>query len=132
MEAATKNKKGRPKNKEYEEARILNNNYSAYNTEIGNRALQNTVNAQYFLTNLINEERSDIELFFMTSEGNLRRKGIAEQIGRMLREGLIDQKTAEQIADEAIKLYNAGRSSKQIEAALRRRRQKLKEGGLHE
>lgn len=130
MEAATKNKRGRPKNKEYEEAQRINNGYGAYNTEIGTRTLQNTVNAQCFLVDGISDERSDIRLFFMTSEGNLRRKGIAEQIGRMLREGLIDQKTAEQIADEAIELYSAGRSSKQIEAALRRHRQKLRGKGI--
>lgn len=126
MEAATKNRRGRPKNELYHEARITNNLYGAYNVEIGTRALQNTVNAQYFLVNGLDDD-SEALLFFLTNEGNLKHKGIAEQIGRLMMEHLITNKDAEKIAETAIQHYNNGQSSKQIETMLRHYRNSLKE-----
>jgi len=119
MEAATENKRGRPTIKVYAEAMKLNNAHGAYNHEIGERALQNRVNAEYFIVNALDNAPNELYFFFATMEGNTKHNGIAEQIGRLMRANYLSAEQAIDIARQAMDEYKNGATSKQIEQQLR-------------
>ena len=125
MVAATKNKRGRPADSLYADAVRQNIIDNAYNPEISTRAIQNTVNAEEFIC-LLTESDSNLQWFFLCRDGQTKHKGIAEQIGRMMREGLITEEQAIQTAENAIKAYASGMSSKEIEKTLRQYRMSRK------
>lgn len=129
MVAATKKKRGRPTIQVYADAYQLNNGYGAYNRELSYRALQNKVNAEYFIVNVLIDHAPDLELFFMTQEGTPKHYGIAEQIGRLLRRKLISIEQAIDITQQAIDEYNHGATSKQIEWQIRQYRMNLQKEG---
>lgn len=122
MVAATEKKRGRPAIQLYADAIKLNNNYGAYNKELSKRAIQNNVNAKYFIVNAVESDNAPDELyfFFATSEGGERHNGIAEQIGRLMRGKYISVEQAIDIALQAMEEYKNGATSKQIEQQLRR------------
>ena len=126
MEAATKKKRGRPADIDYKIAVEINNAWHAYNPEVSNRAIQNKVNAEAFICLVIDMDYFRLYQFFSTQDGQMKHKGIAEQIGRMMREGLITDAQAVEIAEKCIQAYDAGRTSKEIEKELRRYRLSLK------
>ena len=128
MVAATKKKRGRPANDRYKQAveiTILNH---AYNPEISTRAIQNAVNAEDFICLLI-ETDSKLYGFFSTENGRVKHNGIAEQIGRMMRESIITGDQAIKIAETCVNAYASGRSSKDIEKELRSYRMWIKRHG---
>ena len=127
MVAATKNKRGRPADSLYAKAVRRNILNHAYNPEISERTVQNTVNANEFICLLI-ESDSDLQRFFSCCNGQTKHKGIAEQLGRMMREGLITEEQAIQTAENAIKAYASGMTSKEIENTLRQYRMSRKRG----
>ena len=49
----------------------------------------------------------------------MKHKGIAEQIGRMMREGLISDDQALELAQICIDAYSRGKTSKELEKRLR-------------
>lgn len=57
----------------------------------------------------------------------MKHKGIAEQIGRMVRENLITDIQAVERAEEGIQAYTPGRTSKEIEKELRHYRLSMKD-----
>ena len=67
--------------------------------------------------------------FFVTQRGNVRRQGIAEQIGRMLEAELITVEEARELAETCMKDYEDGTPVKEIESTLRLLRQYLANGG---
>ena len=129
MVAATKKKRGRPANDRYKQAveiTILNH---AYNPEISTRAIQNAVNAEDFICLLNDETDSKLDKFFSTENGRMKHNGIAEQIGRMMREGIITDDQAIKIAEDCVDANASGRSSKDIEKELRSYRMWIKRHG---
>ena len=107
MAAATKNKRGRPADSLYADAVRRNISNRAYNPEISARAVQNAVNAEEF-TCLLIESDSNLQWFFSCRNGQTKHKGIAEQLGRMMREGL---KTEEQATRNIAESYYLERKS---------------------
>lgn len=61
--------------------------------------------------------------FFTTERGNLKRQGIAEQLGRMYEAGIIDKARGKELVETCKKDYENGRSVKEIEKTLRLMRQ---------
>ena len=61
-------------------------------------------------------------LFFHSNEGKLKRIGMAEQLGRMISEGILTEEQALELAEECMKAYENGTTAKEIEKALRRKR----------
>lgn len=119
MEADTKNKKGRP------------SKHSATYTvfpEKEKRTAANMYFAMKLIVDVIGEKPGDKNNFFITEKGNIRRQGIAEQLGRMLEADLITVEQAKELAQYAINDYNSGESVKQIEKNLRHLRQALQNG----
>ena len=114
MEAATKNRRGRPKLPGTIAAEMIF-------TEKETRAAQN----MYYAGTFIHNAGYSYNSFFVTGKGNFRRQGIAEQIGRMLKADLITIEQAKELAQLAIDDYNSGTSVKQIESTLRLYRQAL-------
>lgn len=131
MVAATKKKRGRPTIQVYADAYKLNNGYGAYNRELSYRALQNKVNAEYFIVNVVDADNAPNDLFdfFYTADGTPKHYGIAEQIGRLLRRKLISIEQAIDITQQAIDEYNHGATSKQIEWQIRQYRMYLQKEG---
>ena len=122
MEAATKKKRGRPKDQEYESAMRLNIVNKAYSPCLSDRTLQNAFNADEYMATLLESDRPDLEEFFETKEGNAKHRGIAEQMGRMIRGGLITDEQAIWITEQVVESYKRGATSKQIEKFLRQKR----------
>lgn len=120
MEAATKNRRGRPARDIYKhrlELSILNND------PLSPRAVQNDVHRENIECLLMELDRYDIQSFFLDSNGCTRRKGILEQVGRMADAGLFSADNDILIMLElCIKAYNMGLSCKDIEKRLRRLR----------
>jgi len=120
MVAATKNKRGRPVDKRYQTALEISIESKDYNPTVSTRTIQNSVNAELFECLMIERDCSlEMHQFFYTREGNTKNKGIAEQIGRMMREGLISDDQALRLAQMCIDAYSKGRSSKELEKGLR-------------
>ena len=113
METATKNKRGRP--------RKISALWYASFSDKESRTVQNL----YYLslvTSLLEEKPGG---FFVTSKGNFRRNGIAEQIGRAYDDGLITEEQVRELVDITINQYKNGRKVKEIESDLRIFRQTL-------
>lgn len=127
MEAATENKRGRPADEDYKWANTLQRQENGYPVYMSNRALQNTVNAEHFFGALIYADVTwEVERFFSGKDCGTKHKGIAEQIGRMMREGLITDEEAIEQAEKCVAAYKRGASSKEIEKQLRQKRMSLK------
>lgn len=107
METATKNKRGRPKNKLFDKV------YIAF-SEKEKRAAQNFTYAA--CVSVLFPEFKD---FFWTDKGNPRRQGIAEQIGRIYAAGLATDEETKELIQSCIEDYWAGRKVKEIESSLR-------------
>lgn len=125
MEAATKNKRGRPAREIYAYSLHLRN----INDEpLSDRAAQNRVHIENIECLLMDLERHDILAFFLDSNGNIRFKGILEQVGRMDDAGLF--KTDDDIIlllEMCVAAYLKGATCKAIEKRLRQLR--LSRGG---
>ena len=122
MVAATKNKRGRPKSWQTTATET-----AFPEKEI--RAGQNYIYASEFIHSVLGERPGQPGNFFVTDRGNIRRQGIAEQLGRMYAAGLIDEEQGKELAQTVIDLYNSGESVKQLETRLRRIRIDLQKGG---
>lgn len=124
MEAATKNRRGRPK-------KIGNQIAENAFNDMEPRAAQNVYYAgKAFLT--LEGENADPEVkdFFVTARGNYRRQGILEQLGRMLEEGSITVEDGRGLLRECMADYKQGESVKIIEKRLRTLRRLWKEDRL--
>ncbi len=106
MEAATKNKRGRPKT-------FSEITYS-FIDDVEQRAAQNKIYATAAIE-LLEQKPGD---FFLTNKGNFRRQGIAEQIGRLIHAGYATE-LCKEIAEAAITFYEKGYSVKTIEKWIR-------------
>lgn len=117
LEAATKNKRGRPKKDAYQyRLRLRNEN----DEQLSDRGIQNTYYAEEIDSLLMEYERIDLQSFFLTGDGLMKRKGILEQLGRMMDAGLFDTEDALfSLIEDCITAYNMGLTSKAIERRLR-------------
>lgn len=120
MEAATEKKRGRPA-----KHAII---YAAF-PEKEKRATANMMYAFRFAKDAMGETPETPNNFFVTHKGNIKRQGIAEQIGRMMDAGLITTEEAKDLGNLVIADYNNGYSVKEIEARLRAIRKTLSKGG---
>jgi len=119
MVAATKNKRGRPVSARYVYPYSLRD---MNNGDLSDRTIRNKVNAE-FLTDLLHDRKEwALEDFFLTKEGMPKHTGIAEQLGRMLDEGIVTDDQAIEIALECVNAYNNGATAKEIEKSLRQHR----------
>ena len=109
MVAATENKRGRP--------RTFKEPLYAIYFDKEKRVAQNLYYAGYTIT-LLQQQPGD---FFVTEKGNIRRQGIAEQIGRMSAEGYTDA-DCKKIAEMAMDLFKRGYKVKAIERWIRQGR----------
>lgn len=86
------------------------------------RAAQNRYYAALTMFEILKERPGG---FFVSARGNLRRQGIAEQIGRMYEAGLITADQGRELTQETIKDYNGGATVKEIVRNLSVLRQAL-------
>lgn len=110
MEAATKNKRGRPRKHQ-----IIETLFPEYEP----RRAQN----MYYAMGAIKEiagGRSDN--FFVTPKGKIKRQGIAEQLGRIYAEGIASPEECRALLETVKQEYAAGASVKDLERKLRRTR----------
>lgn len=113
MEAATKNKRGRPKKhplavevfKDQETRTAQNMYYAALGAQVSGQGYKGS--------------------FFYTDKGNFRRQGIAEQIGRMYEAGLLDEDQAKTLFVSCRQDYQDGATVKDVEKSLRLLKAKL-------
>lgn len=109
MEAATKNKRGRPK--------VFDGKMDADPVDrVDHRQNVNLMYAIFCADNLLNQREGD---FFISDKGAIRRVGIAEQIGRLWYEGLATDEECKELARKSIEDYQNGQGVKQIEQRLR-------------
>lgn len=129
MEAATKNRRGRPIKEEYKEAYRLANMGDEDYAGRSLRTIRTIEAAEPFIGAIFrNDDKfGNMYHFFHSKEGRLKKTGIAEQLGRMISENLITEQRAFDIADDVITAYESGISVKTIERNLRRMRLSLKE-----
>lgn len=107
MESATKNRRGRP--------RIYTDVlYSIYNDK-EKRVAQN----MYYVAQAIILLGEKPGGFFVTEKGNIRRQGIAEQIGRMHKQDGYSDEDCIEVYKTAMELYAQGFSVKAIEKMIR-------------
>lgn len=118
MVADTKNKRGRPITPTGIVARYFNDKET--------RTAMNMMYAGSIIVKLEQERKA----FFVTNKGNFKHQGIAEQIGRMLKEDLISEEEALDLTDSCIADYKNGLSVKEIEKTLRNIRNKAEKGEL--
>lgn len=116
MEADTKNKKGRPV--------IFKDPLYAIYFDKEKRTAQNL----YYAGDAIQMMAQKPGDFFITSKGNLRRQGIAEQIGRLHRQDGFPEDYCKDICYQAISLVNDGESVKTVEQKIRNLRIEKKKG----
>lgn len=117
MEAATKNKRGRPE--------LLPAAYYAAFPEMERRATQNKYYAHVCIHYIATETPATANNFFVTPKGNTRRQGIAEQLGRIYAEGIASLEECRELLETIKQEYAAGASVKDLERKLRRTRQAL-------
>ena len=119
MVADTNNKKqrGRPKLPDT----ILREKVGM-NPEMSRRQYQNRMYAVHFICEVLEENHP----FFRDERGNMRRQGIAEQLGRMYMEGLISKNNCKKLLEYVIDDYNNGTSVKEISSRLSFLRKKYK------
>lgn len=108
METDTKNRRGRPRKFEF-------STYSMF-SDMEKRPVQNLMYASKALLHLCPER----DPFFVTEKGNIRRKGIIEQIGRMYVDGTITADQGRELIEQCKTDYNDGHSVKEITDALRK------------
>ena len=119
MAAATK-KRGRPTREEYAYYYHLRNEN---NTEESDRTVRTNYNAEQFIIILLDDAPAEVYFFFTTREGLTKHKGIAEQLGRMIQEGVITENQAIKRAEQCVNdYYKRGKTSKEIEKELRQER----------
>lgn len=109
MEAATKNKRGRPE----KFSKVI---YAVWSDK-EKRTAQNITYAGEIIERM-QQKPGD---FFITEKGNLRRQGIAEQIGRMFDDGYSEEDCI-QIAKLAMKMVENGWTVKAVEQWIRTNR----------
>lgn len=107
MEAATKNKKGRPP--------VFSPTLYTIMGGENKRTAQNQYYAGKCIVNILNQKPGS---FFVTSGGKFRRQGIAEKIGRIYTEGLLTADQCKELAQTVIADYKNGQSAKEIEHNL--------------
>ena len=117
MEAATKNKRGRPKTV----IGILSDDLMYSH----NLAKRTAVNSYYACQAVLKLGYGQNGSFFLTDYRKVRRQGIAEQLGRMLEDGF-SVEDCKELAETCIKEYQAGVPCKKIEQRLRDVRQLYK------
>lgn len=128
MVAATKNKRGRPKRELYEHNLYLRN---IDNEPYSDRAIQNRTHVETVECFLMDAGQDDIYSFFINKDGITRRRGILEQVGRMMDAGLFkSDRDVIKLLDACITAYCRGLSCKQIEKRLRELRKAAKESAL--
>ena len=116
MASDTKKQKGRPK-------KFDTSLYALFNDKEA-RAAQNTYYASLAIHELLDERPGG---FFVTCRGNIRRQGIAEQLGRLYDTGVIDKEQGRELAQTVMEEYNNGATAKEIETKLRTFRRSLQE-----
>ena len=121
MEAATKNKRGRPRGVIGELARITAKQWEETDRTVKNRL---------FAAECIKLDEAILKPFFVTSAGRLRRQGIAEQIGRMKIYGTATDGELLELAKDCIYQYNAGETVRTIETRLRKAREIIERRNL--
>lgn len=119
MVDATKNKRGRPKKELYAEFTTIE---EWIDSDKSRRAKQNLLHAEAAFWNMSDENQR----FFMDGNGNIKRLGIIEQLGRMMHEGIIAEDEVNEWAEKCISMYNNGYTSKDIEQMLRNLRKQHK------
>ncbi len=120
MEAATKNRRGRPniyKAHQVEIAEAINrNSFPSYS----NRSLTNLLYVQAGMEiaqQLYGEEGT--KQLFSTDRGNMKHKSILEQIGRMFLQNQFSEESCKNALSEAVELLQQGAKVKDIERAIR-------------
>lgn len=120
MEAASKNKRGRPdifSRKGISPMKIwMIQNFPEY----GDRSIAN----QYYVNHGISIAESclgkdEAKKVFSNERGSFKNKGIAEQIGRMSVQNNYDEESCAEILKQAIDLLNKGYKVKEVEKLIR-------------
>lgn len=113
MEAATENqsKRGRPKT-------ITRQTADATAGLTHHESIRAIVNDVYMSTIVIHLKEPE-KSFFVTPKGNIRRKGILEQLGRMYDADQIAEDEITECVQSCIGLYHKGYTVKEIEQHLR-------------
>lgn len=117
MVSDTKNKRGRPT--KFNEALYL------IWDDREKRSAQNVYYAGIAVREILNHKPGD---FFVDKRGTFRRQAIAEQIGRIYKEGLLTIDQCRELAQVSIDDYNDGSSTKEIAKTLTALRLRLKKG----
>ena len=107
MEAASKNKRGRPK--------IYGDMLYSIYFDKEKRTAQNTFYVGVTIK-MMDQKPGD---FFVTEKGNLRRQGIAEQIGRMYNQDGYPEESFKDVCQTAIDIVKDGYSVKDVERWIR-------------
>ena len=120
MEAATKNKRGRPRSIK---RRVIDNMPGLWE----DKTIRGAMNEYYAATCIIEiaEAQKGQESFFATARGSFRRRGIAEQIGRIYDAELLTKDQCKELLEIVIADYESGSSVKEIESELRAFRKML-------
>lgn len=122
MVAATKNKRGRPRNQDLRDRQLLEYKQDDPRSD---RAAQNSYYVEeigLFICDL-SDYNPELYDFFTDARGKLRRRGILEQVGRMFYEGYYaGDGTLYELLKACMKAYNKGLSCKVIEQRLRQLR----------
>lgn len=119
MVSDTENKRGRP-------AKFNEALYMIWDDR-EKRAAQNIYYAGFTVREILNQKPGD---FFVNKRGTFRRQAIAEQIGRIYKEGLLTADQCRELAQVAMDEYNGGDSTKAIAKTLTALRLKLRKGTI--
>ena len=106
MVAATKKRRGRP--------RSVIGILAAEMPDMEHRKAMNVLYAAHAINTL-----TDRDPFFVTQHGDIRRQGIAEQIGRMIEDESITEDEARELIARCKEEYANGARVKEIEQTLR-------------
>ena len=114
MEADTKKQRGRP--------RVYGDMLYAIYRDKEKRTAQNLYYAGDAIM-LMGQKPGD---YFLTPRGNIRRQGIAEQIGRMHKQDGLPDDECKGICEQAISLTERGYSAKAVERMIRDMRKSIR------
>ena len=133
MEAATKNKKGRPKVFNSTDLWLSDSGEDLLHRGRVNRAYRD-IGIDRLLTACFPDcdfDDNEMMWFITDSFGVSYRKkaGVLEQLGRMEKSNLFTENELNQIVEEILKAIRQGRKSKEIENELRQYRISRKKGG---
>lgn len=109
MEAASKNKRGRPP--------TFSPEFYAIYYDMERRTAQNMHYVAKTVLEILNIKSGEAT-FFTTAKGNFRHQGIAEKIGRIYDAGLLDRDACKDLARITIEAYNSGVPAKELEKRL--------------